>query len=162
MILGCWTFSSITDEQISSIKTWYYPTIYFNWSIHYWTVGTGFVDVSPNAILWYNYQLMTKSKHDMNFTIFGVNSPQFSMDLPTANIINTPHPPTLHFSVNYTFHNCWVNNEPKNGVKNNSFTNKFGFDWIENLLILIHEVSTWLKLVSLITMNVGGCIKLPS
>ena len=116
MILGCWTFSSITDEQISSIKTWYYPTIYFNWSIHYWTVGTGFVDVSPDAILWYNYQLMTKSKHDMNFTIFGVNSPQFSMDLPTANIINTPHPPTPHFSVNYTFHNCWVNNEPKNVV----------------------------------------------
>ena len=55
----------------------------------------GFVDVSPNAILWYNYQLMTKSKHSMNFTIFGVNSPQFSMDLPTANIINTPSPAAL-------------------------------------------------------------------
>ena len=48
------------------------------------------INISCNSIQCFNLQLMRQSRYDMNLKIFGVNFSQFSMDLPTANIIKSP------------------------------------------------------------------------
>ena len=47
------------------------------------------VILHSNAILRFDYQLMTILKWNVNFTISGVNSGAFSMDLPTGRTIRT-------------------------------------------------------------------------
>ena len=64
------------------------------------------INISCNSILCFNLQLMRQSRYDMNLKIFGVNFSQFSMDLPTANIIKSPR---AHITVSVCLLESFIN-----------------------------------------------------